>query len=312
MHGLEELQKRAFGICAGDDSFGGNFFAAGECDTRHGAIFDEDARDFGVGTNFGTGLLRGGGKSVGKSSRASFDLHVAAIRQAARSTAKQKKRSCAGGPWARSGAENSASGDRGTKEFRFEKFGDEIGNGHGAPANQALHVFLVQASKGFSGPKEIPDVARGGPINVGRRHEKQIAYEGTRGIESFGEFDVSGGVGFGESGDCGDVRKSAGVEEERAAVGMRREEASGRFEELNAVAFELHVFGDARCERAVDGVENRSAEAGMKFLSYGSATNGTAAFEDERLVSGAGKIKRGYEGILAGADDDDVTRVHCY
>ena len=87
---------------------------------------------------------------------------------------------------------------------------------------------------------------------------------------------------------------------------MRRENASGGFEELDAVAGELHVFDDGGSERAVDGVEDGGAKAGMEFFGDGGAADGRALLQHERFVSGTGEVKRGNEGILAGADDDDV------
>jgi hypothetical protein len=312
VNGFEEIEERALGIRAGDDGFGGDFFAGRERYASDSAVFDENARDFGVGANFSAGFARGCGESIGESSRTTFRLHVAAIRESTCAATKEKKRSSAGGPRASGGAENSASGGRGAEEFRLKKFGDEIGDGHRSPADKALHVFLVEAAECFSSPEEIPDVTRGGLINVRRRHKEEIADEGARRIESFGEFDVSGGVGLGELGDCGDVRKSAGAEEKGTAIGMGSEEARGGFEELNAVAFELHVLGDGGSKWAMDGIENGGAEARVKFFGDGSAADDRATLEDEGFVAGAGEIEGGNEGILAGADDDDVARSHCY
>ena len=49
-----------------------------------------------------------------------------------------------GRPWAESGAEDAAGGDYRAKEFGIEKFGDEIGGGHGAPANEIEHAFFSE------------------------------------------------------------------------------------------------------------------------------------------------------------------------
>src|SRR5579875_4175438 len=100
------------------------------------------------------------------------------------------------------------------------------------------------------------------------------------------------------------------MQNQRAAIGMGREEARSGFEKLKAVAFELHVFEDRRSEWAVDGVENGGAEAGMKFFRDCGTADGCALFQDEGLVSRAGEIKGGDEAVRAGADDDDVTGTH--
>ncbi len=44
----------------------------------------------------------------------------------------------------------------------------------------------------------------------------------------------------------------------------------------------------------------------MEFLGDGGASDDGAAFEDERLESGARQIKCGDETVVAGTDDDDV------
>ena len=68
MHGFDEMEESALGVGAGDDGFGGDFFAIGKRDAGDGAIFDEDAGDFGVGANFGAGLAGGSGEGIRNSS----------------------------------------------------------------------------------------------------------------------------------------------------------------------------------------------------------------------------------------------------
>ena len=244
MDGFEEMEEGALGVGAGNDGLGGDFFAGRESDAGDGAVFDQDARDFGVGANFGAGVFGGGSEGVRESARASTNLRGAAIGQAACATAQQKKRGGARGPRARGRAEDSSRGDGGAKQFRLEKLRDEIRNGHGAPANQALHVFLAQAAEGLSGAEKIPEVTGGGLVDFGRGHEEEIADEGTRGVESFAQLGVFRGVGFRGRRDCGGGFARVGVEEKRAAVGMRREDAGGGLEKLDAMAIELHASGD--------------------------------------------------------------------
>ena len=60
--------------------------------------------------------------------------------------AQQKQGGAACGPRAHCCAVNSAGGDGGTQKFGLEKFGCQIGYGHGAPAQQAHHVFFAEAA----------------------------------------------------------------------------------------------------------------------------------------------------------------------
>jgi len=151
-------------------------------------------------------------------------------------------------------------------------------------------------------------------IDVGRSHEEEVLNEGARGVDGFGKFDVFGGVGFREWRDGFGGFADVGVEEERAAVGGNGAQPTGllrvRLDPLEAVTIELHVAQDFRNERPGSGRNCGGAEAGMEFERRCGAADGGTAFEDERLVSSAGEIKRGDEGILASADDEDVARSH--
>src|SRR5580704_8110220 len=117
--------------------------------------------------------------------------------------AEQEDRGAAGGPRAERGAENSASSDGGAEEFGLEKLGDEIGDGHRAPAQKIEDAFLAEAS----------DVAAGG---------------------------------FGV----------VVVEQERAAVRRRSENARIGIEDLQILLVEAHVAHDVGTERA-GGVRER-------------------------------------------------------
>jgi len=63
------MEEGAFGIDAGDDSFDGDIPRAAEHDTGDGAVFDADVLDFGVGANFGAGLLCGFGRGRARNCR---------------------------------------------------------------------------------------------------------------------------------------------------------------------------------------------------------------------------------------------------
>ncbi len=57
--GIEEFEKSALGIDAGDDGFDGDFFAIGEHDAGDGAVFDADVLNFGIGADFRAGCFAG-------------------------------------------------------------------------------------------------------------------------------------------------------------------------------------------------------------------------------------------------------------
>ena len=48
-------------------------------------------------------------------------------------------------PWAERGAEDAAGGDDGAKKLGVEEFGDEICDGHGAPADEIEHSGFAEA-----------------------------------------------------------------------------------------------------------------------------------------------------------------------
>jgi len=58
---IDEIEERALGVDAGDDGFGGDFFAVGENDCGDGVIFDADVLDVGLRADFGAGSACGFG-----------------------------------------------------------------------------------------------------------------------------------------------------------------------------------------------------------------------------------------------------------
>jgi hypothetical protein len=65
----------------------------------------------------------------------------------------------------------------------------------------------------------------------------------------------------------------------------------------------LQIAGNVGAKRANGVRKCGSAEAGMKFLGDGAATNHFAAFENERLETALGEIERGDESVVAAADE---------
>ena len=68
--------------------------------------------------------------------------------------------------------------------------------------------------------------------------------------------------------------------------------------------FDLQVAGNVGAQGAERVRKRRSAKTGMKFLGDGAAADHFAAFENERLESALGEIKRGDECIVAAADEN--------
>jgi hypothetical protein len=99
-----------------------------------------------------------------------------------------------------------------------------------------------------------------------------------------------------------------GEESKRASVGIRREDADGRFEFLQAVAGELHVFDDLGEWRAAGVGDRGTFESGMKFLGDGGTADDVAAFEDERLVAFFREVEGRNERVVTATENDDVAR----
>src|SRR6266446_8399727 len=72
------------------------------------------------------------------------------------------------------GAEYSARGDGGAKEFGVEKFGDEIGDSHGPPADEIEHTFLAEAANAAAGLQKIPQVFWRRRIDGRRRSGEEL------------------------------------------------------------------------------------------------------------------------------------------
>src|SRR5277367_2828778 len=96
------------------------------------------------------------------------------------------------------------------------------------------------------------------------------------------------------------------MQDERAAIGRRREDADGLFEFFQAVTGELHVLHDGGERRAAGMRYGGTFEAGMKFFGDGGAANHRAAFEDEGLVAFFREVEGGDERVVAAAENYDV------
>jgi hypothetical protein len=220
------------------------------------------------------------------------------------SGAEQQNGSAAGRPRAERGAEDSASGDGGAEKFGLEKFGDEIGNGHRAPAQKIEDAFFAEAADVAAGLEEIPKIFGRRRIDRGRSNRGDLAEDFGNFGEGFGEFCVVGGVFGGEARDAAGGFGVIVIKEERAAVGRRSEHARIGIEDLQILLVEAHVARDVGAKRS-DGVRERGgAIAGMKFFGDGAPADNFAAFENDGFESALSEIESGDECVVTAADDD--------
>ena len=177
--GIDEIEEGALGVDAGDDGFGGDFFAVGEDEAGDGAVFDANVLDFGLRANFRAGLARGVGERARERAESSARKCSGADGMRIGSGAQKKHGGAACRPRTERGAENAASGDDGAEQFGFEKFGDEIGDGHRAPAEQVEDAVLAEAADVATGLEEIPEIFRRWRIDRGRSDRRQCCAKNT-------------------------------------------------------------------------------------------------------------------------------------
>lgn len=303
LRGIKEMEESAFGIDAGNDGFDLDFFAVGKDKGVDGAVFDEDVLDFGVGADFGAGYASGIGESASERAEPATRKSGGANGMRVRCGAEKKNRGGTGGPRTEGGAEDAAGGDGSAEQFRFEKFGDEIGDSHGAPAEKIEDAALAEAANAAAGLEKIPEIFGGRRIDGGWRDGNEFAENGEKTIERFRELRVFCGVFGGEAGDAGGGFSGAIVEEERFAIGTRSEDAGIGAENFAIEFLEVEIAGDIGAKRAQGVRKSGRVEAGMKFLGDGAAADHFAAFENERLKAAFCEIERGDESVMAAADE---------
>ena len=69
---INEIEERALGVDAGDDGFGGDFFAVGEDDSSDGVVLDSNVLDVSLRSNFGAGSACGFRESTRESAEPTF------------------------------------------------------------------------------------------------------------------------------------------------------------------------------------------------------------------------------------------------
>ena len=163
--------------------------------------------------------------------------------------ADQDAEARSGRPRAGEGAVDAARGDRRPQELRLEELGDEIGDRHRPPAQQAEGVALRQSPELAADAEQLPELAerrvvdRRAASSSGRARgacRSGRATRGTRGSPSRRAPRLFSML----------RRRARGVavERERAPVGCRREDADLRLDEGEPVTVEAEVPDDRRAE----------------------------------------------------------------
>ena len=168
---IDHAEQRALGIGVGDNRARINLVAVAQHDSAGDAVFHLDLRDFDRGANLDAGGLHRdrhrGGERAGAAHHVSSAACGIAVgggtqQQAWRSIPRTTVReTCRRFPVQRSVARSSSC---------LEPFGDQIGDGHGPPAQEAIEVLLAEAANLAAGLQQFPDVARRRIVDVGRRH----------------------------------------------------------------------------------------------------------------------------------------------
>src|SRR5277367_5875725 len=106
-----------------------------------------------------------------------------------RSTQK-KHGGAASRPRPERGAENAASGDCGTYQFRFEELGDEIGDRHRPPAEQVEDAVFPESPDITPGLEKIPEILRRRRVDRRRSDRGNLREYQRHFFERSGEFRV--------------------------------------------------------------------------------------------------------------------------
>jgi hypothetical protein len=217
-----------------------------------------------------------------------------------------EEQNCGGacGPGAERRAKDPASGDDGAEELGIEKFGDEIGDGHGSPAHQIEHALLAEAANAAAGLQQIPQIFWRRRVDTRRRGGEELVQNREEIFERFGEFSVFRGVLGGEARNAAGSLGVAAIEEEGFSVGRGGEEAGIGMQDVAFVFFELHVQSDVGAQRTEGVGQGGGAEARIKFFGDGATADEFAALEDQRLEAAFGEIESGDQSVVTAADED--------
>src|SRR5258707_7013294 len=263
---VEQLEEGALRIDTGNNGFAGDLFAVCEDDTGNGAILGGDVSYFGVGANLDAGFLGGFAEGAREFAKPAARECRRANRMRIRGGAEQQERGGARGPGAEVCAEDSAGGNRGAQKFGVEEFGDEIGHGHRAPAQEIEDASLAEAANGAAGRQRIPEIFRRRVIDGRRSDGSDVAEDFGHFLESCRKFGVARALFYRKMRKSCDGFGGGVVKEQAAATGRRSKDGRLRLDDGETELVGLKVASNVRAERAEGVRKRRGFEAGMKFL----------------------------------------------
>ena len=176
--------------------------------------------DFYIRANLDASSLRGNGHGGRECARATHDVSRSARGIAIGGSAQQQGRARPCRPRTEERAEDALRGDGGAQQFGLEPFGNQIGGGHGHPA-QADGRSLFRSRPRilrpvFSSSNTLPEA---GCVDVGRRHVHQSIDDGGDVGQGLLEFGVAGGFLGGELRDF--LLRASGIGIEREILSRR-------------------------------------------------------------------------------------------
>ncbi len=175
MRRIDEAHEGALGIGVGNDGSGENLFTRREHNASGDAVFHPNLGDVGSGANFSARLFRRGSHCESDGADAtSGELSTSGGRWIGGGTQHQHERA-AGRPRAEGGSEDAAGGDGGAQGFGVEELGDQIGNSHRSPAQDAIQILLAEISNGPARPEHAPKIATAGTVDIRRRERERFA-----------------------------------------------------------------------------------------------------------------------------------------
>src|SRR2546422_541923 len=301
---INELEKSALGIHAGNNGVDRDFFAPREHNPDDSTVFHVNLFHFGISTNFGASLLCGFCKGMREVTKSATRKSSGADGMGIRSGAHEKDCGGTRGPRAEGRAENASRRNDSADELGFEKFRNEIRHSHGAPAEKVEDSLLAEHAHVAASLKEIPEVFGSRLVDCRRRDGHKLVEDTSEMIESVREFNVLRGI---LGGNTGNAPSGFGVvvpEKKCVAIGRGGEDARAGIEYFATEFFDLHVARDLCTNRAEGMGERGGLEAGMKFLGDGAAADHFATLEHEGLETALGEIESGDKSVVTAADEN--------
>ena len=197
--------------------------------------------------------------------------------------AKEQKGRRACGPRPHRCAENSSRSDCRTQQIRLEKLGDEVRDGHGAPANQPHHFFFSEAADFAANLQQLPNIFFRGLIDLRRGQREQLRDYFRRARQSFFQLQIIRSISLGKFLDFSRGGVGIGTQNQRAPILRRREHSHAGLHHLQAVFRELHIARDSRKQRPSRVRHGGAAKTRMKFFSHTRAADNFPALQHQRF-----------------------------